>query len=109
MDGFQGREMEAVVLSLVRSNAHGNVGFLAEARRLNVAVTRAKRHVALICDAECVGRKNAFLRRLVEYFGEHGQTVSVLDVAGGMGTRGGGSSRGAVAGASARRFEAPLL
>ena len=104
MDGFQGREMEAVVLSLVRSNAHGNVGFLAEARRLNVAVTRAKRHVALICDAECVGRKNAFLRRLVEYFAKNGQTVSLLA---GMGTRGG--SHGAVAGSSAKRFEAVLF
>lgn len=44
--------MEAVILSLVRSNAHGNVGFLAETRRLNVAITRAKRHVALICNSE---------------------------------------------------------
>uniref|UniRef100_A0A673N0N2 DNA helicase n=1 Tax=Sinocyclocheilus rhinocerous TaxID=307959 RepID=A0A673N0N2_9TELE len=42
VDGFQGREKEAVVLSLVRSNRKGEVGFLAEDRRINVAVTRAR-------------------------------------------------------------------
>ena len=70
--------MDAVVLSLVRSNAQGTVGFLAETRRLNVAVTRAKRHVALICDSECVGRKNKFLRRLVDYFQANAPTISPL-------------------------------
>ena len=47
-----GREKEAVVLSLVRSNSKVEVGFLKESRRLNVAVTRAKRHMCLICNAE---------------------------------------------------------
>ncbi len=51
VDGFQGGEREAVVLSLVRSNYKGNLGFLKDDRRLNVAVTRAKRHVAVICDS----------------------------------------------------------
>ena len=41
MDGFQGREKEAVVISLVRSNAKGEIGFLADIRRMNVAMTRA--------------------------------------------------------------------
>lgn len=44
----QGREKEAVVLSMVRSNVEGNVGFLVDERRMNVAVTRARRHVALV-------------------------------------------------------------
>jgi len=50
VDGFQGREKEAIVLSLVRSNDRGEVGFLTERRRMNVAVTRARRHVALVGD-----------------------------------------------------------
>ncbi len=51
VDGFQGGEREAIVLSLVRSNYKGNLGFLKDDRRLNVAVTRARRHVALICNS----------------------------------------------------------
>ncbi len=51
VDGFQGGEREAVVLSLVRSNYKMNLGFLKDDRRLNVAVTRAKRHVAVVCDS----------------------------------------------------------
>ena len=39
VDGFQGREKEAVVISLVRSNREGEIGFLADTRRMNVALT----------------------------------------------------------------------
>ncbi|THW44885.1 DNA helicase [Aureobasidium pullulans] len=56
IDGFQGREKEAVVVSLVRSNAEHEVGFLAEKRRLNVAMTRPKRHLCIVGDSETVGR-----------------------------------------------------
>lgn len=51
VDGFQGREKEAVVLSLVRSNREGEVGFLADVRRMNVAMTRARRKLLLIGDS----------------------------------------------------------
>lgn len=72
VDGFQGREKEAVVLSLVRSNTEGNVGFLGDDRRLNVAITRARRHVCLVCDTETVSSKhNSFLARMVQYFESH--------------------------------------
>jgi len=67
VDGFQGREKEVVILSLVRSNLEGQVGFLAEPRRLNVAITRAKRHVALIANVETVSHDHT-LKGLMEYF-----------------------------------------
>ncbi|KAF1983128.1 P-loop containing nucleoside triphosphate hydrolase protein [Aulographum hederae CBS 113979] len=56
VDGFQGREKEAVVVSLVRSNAEREVGFLGEKRRLNVAMTRPKRHLCVVGDSETVSR-----------------------------------------------------
>ena len=51
MDGFQGREKECIVISMVRSNPLKQVGFLADERRMNVAVTRARRFVCLIGDS----------------------------------------------------------
>lgn len=51
VDGFQGREKEVVILSLVRSNMEGEMGFLADTRRMNVAMTRAKRKLLVIGDS----------------------------------------------------------
>ncbi|TRX98035.1 hypothetical protein FHL15_001245 [Xylaria flabelliformis] len=56
VDGFQGREKEAVIVSLVRSNTDGEVGFLSEKRRLNVAMTRPKRSLVVVGDSETVKR-----------------------------------------------------
>ncbi|NXW07397.1 SMBP2 protein, partial [Fregetta grallaria] len=78
VDGFQGREKEAVILSFVRSNRKGEVGFLAEDRRINVAVTRARRHVAVICDTRTVSNQ-AFLKRLVDYFSQHGEIRTAFE------------------------------
>ncbi|KAK2525275.1 Ighmbp2 [Columba guinea] len=78
VDGFQGREKEAVILSLVRSNRRGEVGFLAEDRRMNVAVTRARRHVAIICDTRTVSNQ-PFLQRLVDYFSQHGEVRTAFE------------------------------
>ncbi|XP_007943110.1 DNA-binding protein SMUBP-2 [Orycteropus afer afer] len=78
VDGFQGREKEAVILSFVRSNRKGEVGFLAEDRRINVAVTRARRHVAVVCDSHTV-TNHAFLKTLVGYFMEHGEVHTAFE------------------------------
>ncbi|KAJ3155883.1 DNA-binding protein SMUBP-2 [Geranomyces variabilis] len=80
VDGFQGREKDAIVISLVRSNdasqGSAEVGFLRDERRMNVAVTRARRHVCVVGDSETMERAGGVLRGLVEWFFEHGEVVS---------------------------------
>lgn len=82
VDGFQGGEREAVVLSLVRSSECGGkqgIGFLRDDRRLNVAVTRAKRHCCVICDSETVSQ-SPFVKNLIQWMEEHGEQRSALEV-----------------------------
>ncbi|CAK4032268.1 DNA helicase [Lecanosticta acicola] len=67
VDGFQGREKEAVIVSLVRSNAAREVGFLGEKRRLNVAMTRPKRHLCIIGDSETISRGSKFLQDWMKF------------------------------------------
>ncbi|TSX17015.1 DNA-binding protein SMUBP-2 [Bagarius yarrelli] len=78
VDGFQGREKEAVLLSLVRSNRKGEVGFLAEDRRINVAVTRARRQLVVVCDSQTV-RNHDFLKSLLDYMSEHGEVRTAFE------------------------------
>ncbi|CEG41368.1 dna-binding protein smubp-2 [Plasmopara halstedii] len=78
VDGFQGCEKEAVVMSLVRSNASRQVGFLADDRRMNVAITRAKRHVALICDTDTIS-SHRFLATIVHHFEQFGEVRSAYE------------------------------
>ncbi|CAL5341019.1 unnamed protein product [Camellia sinensis] len=75
VDGFQGREKEAIIISMVRSNSKEQVGFLSDRRRMNVVVTRARRQCCLVCDTETV-TGDGFLKRLIEYFEEHGEYLS---------------------------------
>lgn len=56
VDGFQGREKEAVIVSTVRSNPEHEVGFLGEKRRLNVAMTRPKRHLCIVGDSDTISK-----------------------------------------------------
>lgn len=66
VDGFQGREKEAILISLVRSNPDASIGFLAERRRLNVAITRARRAVWIIGDSATLAADD-FLALLLTY------------------------------------------
>jgi ATP-dependent RNA/DNA helicase IGHMBP2 len=66
VDGFQGREKEAVVISLVRSNLKGEIGFLGDVRRMNVAMTRARRKLLIIGDSATLAG-HPFYSRLIDY------------------------------------------
>ena len=78
VDGFQGREKEAVLISLVRSNAQGEVGFLSDTRRMNVAMTRAKRKLIVIGDGSTLGR-SAFFKKWIEHTESQGYYKSIWE------------------------------
>ncbi|KAI0896837.1 DNA helicase [Annulohypoxylon nitens] len=80
VDGFQGREKEAVIVSLVRSNSDGEVGFLSEKRRLNVAMTRPKRSLVVVGDSETVRRGSKFLNNWMEWL-ENNADLRYIDSA----------------------------
>ncbi|KAF3055813.1 DNA polymerase alpha-associated DNA helicase A [Daldinia childiae] len=80
VDGFQGREKEAVIVSLVRSNAEGEVGFLSEKRRLNVAMTRPKRSLVVVGDSETVRRGSKFLNNWMDWL-ENNADLRYVDAA----------------------------
>jgi ATP-dependent RNA/DNA helicase IGHMBP2 len=80
VDSFQGQEKENIIVSLVRSNDDGDIGFLKDYRRMNVAITRAKEKLYVIGDSATVGADpfyNAFLT-YVEKFGSY-RTVWEFD------------------------------
>lgn len=81
VDGFQGGEREAVVLSMVRSSDRGGmagIGFLKDERRLNVAITRAKRHCAVVCDCETVSQSR-FIKGLLSWMENRGDYRSAAE------------------------------
>lgn len=71
VDGFQGREKEVILISLVRSNNEGEVGFLADARRMNVAMTRARRKLIVVGDSSTLAA-HPFFEDLLSWFDSKG-------------------------------------
>ena len=66
VDGFQGQERDIIVISLVRSNEEGNIGFLRDLRRMNVAITRARMKVIILGDRHTLTR-HPFYNKLYQY------------------------------------------
>lgn len=81
VDGFQGREKEAVVISLVRSNERAEIGFLNDIRRMNVALTRARRKLIVIGDTATLAA-HPFFDRLIKHFEQHSSYRSVWEIPG---------------------------
>ena len=66
VDGFQGQERDIILISLVRSNDEGQIGFLRDLRRMNVAITRARMKVIILGDAATLTR-HPFYKKLYDY------------------------------------------
>ena len=76
VDGFQGREKEAIVISLVRPNPECEIGFLSDTRRMNVALTRARRKLLVVGDMATLAGHD-FYRQLLDYIESIGAYHSV--------------------------------
>lgn len=66
IDGFQGEECDIIYISLVRSNADMEIGFLSDIRRMNVAITRARRKLVVIGDSATIGQ-HPFYKAFIDY------------------------------------------
>jgi len=79
VDAFQGQERDAIAISLVRSNDKGEVGFLADIRRTNVAMTRARKKLIMVGDSATLG-SHPFYTRLIEYVQAGGFYISAFEL-----------------------------
>ena len=69
VDGFQGQERDVILISLVRANEDGQIGFLNDLRRMNVAITRARMKLIILGDASTL-TKHPFYKKLYDYIAE---------------------------------------
>lgn len=78
VDSFQGQEKENIIVSLVRSNDDGDIGFLKDYRRMNVAITRAKEQLFVIGDSATIGA-DPFYNSFLSYIEQHGTYRTVWE------------------------------
>lgn len=78
IDSFQGQEKETIIVSLVRSNDEGIIGFLNDYRRMNVAITRAKEQLFVIGDSATIGA-DAFYNSFLTYIEQAGMYRTVWE------------------------------
>lgn len=76
VDGFQGQERDVIMISMVRGNDEGRIGFLGDLRRMNVAITRARMKLIILGDTATLAH-TPFYRRLIEHVNEHGLMIVV--------------------------------
>ena len=79
VDSFQGQERDVIYISLVRSNDKGEIGFLSDKRRMNVAMTRAKKKLVIVGDSATICR-NTFYEELFDYVNEIGAYRSAFEL-----------------------------
>jgi len=78
IDGFQGREKDIIIMSLVRSNHKGSIGFLKDLRRLNVALTRASCQLIVIGNEKTVSNNETY-KRFIDFVKEKGEYLTEKD------------------------------
>lgn len=78
VDAFQGQERDIMIISLTRSNDRGEIGFLADKRRMNVAMTRAKSLMVIVGDSATLG-SDPFFSSLIDHAQQHGWYHSAFE------------------------------
>lgn len=76
VDGFQGQERDVIFISLVRANDKGQIGFLNDLRRMNVAITRARMKLVILGDASTL-QKHPFYKEFIEYISKVGKVETI--------------------------------
>ena len=78
VDGFQGQERDIIYISMVRSNADGGIGFLSDVRRMNVAMTRARKKLVVVGDSGTLAH-HSFYQSFLDYVDEIGAYQSAWE------------------------------
>lgn len=81
VDAFQGQEREVIIISTVRANRNGEIGFLSDLRRMNVAITRPKRMLIFVGDENTI-KKNEFIQFIINSIKEHGKVIKPEEIDG---------------------------